>query len=96
LAEIRRRLCNYEDLLRNANKQQDELEKRLSMERREVQQLRKYNKQLEGQFNDQMTIIVELKKRYLDLNAKAEFKSHESISWTSSGSSDHAEEIPSE
>lgn len=37
---------------------------------REVQQLRKYNKQLEAQFESQMDIIIELKKRYLDLNAK--------------------------
>ncbi|KAI6176808.1 JAKMIP-CC3 domain-containing protein [Aphelenchoides bicaudatus] len=98
LAEIRRRLVNYEQLLQSANKHQDELEKRLDVERREVQQLRKYNKQLELQFNDQMAIIVELKKRYLDLNAKTNenSKSHESISWTSSNSSDHAEENHSE
>lgn len=73
LAEIQRKLCNYEDLLQNANKSRNELEKKLDIEKREVVQLRKYNKQLEEQFNSQMDIIVELKKRYLDLNAKVIF-----------------------
>jgi chromosome segregation ATPase len=59
LAEIKRHLLNYDDL-----------EKKLEGEKRDVLQLRKFNKELTEQFNSQMDIIVELKKRYLDLNAK--------------------------
>lgn len=51
LAEIQRQLCNYENLLQNSNKSQNDLEKKLDIERREVAQLRQYNKQLEEQFN---------------------------------------------
>jgi uncharacterized membrane-anchored protein YhcB (DUF1043 family) len=66
----RRLLQSDEHLLQKANEIKQELERELERERREVLQLRKYNKQLEGQFNSQMELITELKKRYLDLSGK--------------------------
>ena len=63
LAQLRSaeaRLCEQRETLRVTSER----------DAREIASLRKYNTQLETQFNSQMEIITELKKRYLDLCGK--------------------------
>ncbi|KAI6239034.1 Janus kinase and microtubule-interacting protein 1 [Aphelenchoides fujianensis] len=103
LAEAKRRMHKMEVELADANEQKEKLRSNGERDQREILQLRKFNTQLEAQFNSQMDIITELKKRYLDLSGKAKVKSEstESIGWTSKGSSlddenYHSEEAHSE
>ncbi|KAI6234981.1 Janus kinase and microtubule-interacting protein 1 [Aphelenchoides besseyi] len=103
LSEAMKIIHKHEKALSEANDMQVKLRTNADRDQREISQLRKYNTQLEGQFNSQMDIITELKKRYLDLSGKSKIKSEstESIGWASKGSSlddenYHSEEAHSE
>uniref|UniRef100_A0A1I7RZT3 HOOK domain-containing protein n=1 Tax=Bursaphelenchus xylophilus TaxID=6326 RepID=A0A1I7RZT3_BURXY len=65
---------------------------------REIVQLKRYNDELSAQFNTQMDLISELKKRFLIVSQKTQGKSesNESISWTSKSSSMDDEQYHSE